>query len=295
MKRNSFFSLFVTAGLLVTGCFGMADRADGPMCPICHENIVFVLAPENSNVAMTTALLFGCNHPDRFHVHCLVGLIQAQGASARCPLCRAPLLAHPQNLPAIVHAALSDQLAPVPRAAAPAPELDFDQLDELFSMLPLHDGIPVQASVPISAQQPVGPVTPAHVTDISQIIHYIGVTMAGEYTLNLSDSGLQAIDGHVFDQIVEQFPDLKRVNFAHTRLQVLPREVVRLQNVTGIYLSHTQLQKLPEEIGLMPELVFVDVRETPLVQTPGWPALCDRLRAQLAARNPGYFSYVLPS
>ncbi len=300
MKRNLFLSLFVTVGLFVAGCFGMADRP----CPICLGPIIVNLPADNPDVAMAMMPLFGCNHPDElFHAHCLVDWLEAQGDQAVCPLCRAPLFA---NLPAVVRKALLAQFAhhgvhaapaPAPaHAPAPMPVHDLSEQELLWMAHipaaapapapvagPANLPEPVPALVHVPAPAPAHAVVPAHVTDISQIMHCIRRDHAHFLSLDLAYSDVQIIDGHVFEQISMQFPNLENLELEGTLLEILPSEVGRLENLVGIGLRRSQLIALPPEIELLHNLRLITLFSTPLTNspTPEWRVF----RAQLRANN----------
>ena len=239
MKRILFLSFFIV-GLLIAsepGVAGSASSAKAPECPICMQPVDLILSADNPEAAVTTTPLFGCNHPETFHANCLAHLLETRGVQTTCPICRNPLLAHPgPNLPIIIQAAL-----PGHQAAGPAQQVV----------------APIQAA-------PAVPIIPAHVTHINQIMHRYN---AGAERLDLVQLNINMIDGAVFEQINERWPNLRRFDLSFTPLAVLPAEIGNLHNLQRLNLSNNPLLAvLPPEIGNLHNLQVLNLSNDPSLE-----------------------------
>ena len=129
MKRIKVLSLLVITGLLVSGCFG--SEADRPECSICQEQVDQILPVADPKTAVASTQLFCCEKAHYFHAACIAGWLQTRGINTTCPLCRAQLLANPQNLPAIVQAALPDHTASEPAQQPGLADVPADQAEPI--------------------------------------------------------------------------------------------------------------------------------------------------------------------
>lgn len=118
---------------------------------------------------------------------------------------------------------------------------------------------------------------PTHVTDIEQIAHrYYEAPARPEErfadddgdeqelsgTLWLTNAGISEIDAHVFEQMVERFPNLRTIDF-----------------------SDNPIESLSEEIFELPEESFANLRtlnfsRTPLARSPEWRRIHERLELE---------------
>ncbi len=156
---------------------------------------------------------------------------------------------------------------------------------------------------PEAASAPAQPVVPAHITDISQILHRFD---PATNQLDLSLTLITQIDGTVFTQIAQhpQLQNLQTLWLGITGLGHLPSEIGSLVNLQRLYLFDTQLKQIPSEIGnlvnlqklvlhntqlaqLPPEidnlrnLQELWLNDTPLSRRDDWQYIRDRLQAQL--------------
>ncbi len=125
---------------------------------------------------------------------------------------------------------------------------------------PIH-----QPAVAPVAPMPVEPLIPLHMTNINQIISHNHADLQESDVLALSFVNIITIDGVVFVQINERWPNLRKLNLSNNQLADLPPEIVHLQQLQELNLSNNRLEVLPPEIGQLQQLRELNLANNPLL------------------------------
>ncbi len=129
----------------------------------------------------------------------------------------------------------------------------------------------IQAALPARA--------PLHIANINQITHRYD---AARQFLDLSSLNIAEIDGIVFRQINDQWPNLKGLDLSKNPLAVLPAEIGQLHNLEWLRISFTPLAALPvAEMGQLHNLRELSLNDTQLVYSPNWGKIRQQLQDEL--------------